>query len=45
MARRVSEVEEVVVSLRQRFVATPYRPTGATGATKALAFLVDELEW
>jgi uncharacterized membrane protein YccC len=45
LARRVSEVREAVASLRQRFVATPYRPTGATGATKALAFLVDELEW
>jgi uncharacterized membrane protein YccC len=44
-ARRVTEVEEAVASLRERFVATPYRPTGATGATKALAFLVDELDW
>lgn len=44
-ARRLAEVREAVASLRQRFIATPYRPTGATGATKALAFLVDELEW
>lgn len=43
-ARRV-EVGEAYESLRQRFIATPYRPTGATGATKSLAFLVDELEW
>ncbi len=42
---RVSEVREAIASLRQRFVAAPYRPTGATGATKALAFVVEELEW
>ena len=45
LARRVTQVQEAVAALRGRFVATPYRPTGATGATKALAFLVDELEW
>jgi uncharacterized membrane protein YccC len=45
LARRLSEVGESVALLRGRFVATPYRPTGATGATKALAFLVEELEW
>ena len=26
-------------------MATPYRPTGPTGATEALAFLVDQLDW
>jgi uncharacterized membrane protein YccC len=45
LAERTSEVREAVISLRRQFVATPSRPTGATGATKALAFLVDELEW
>jgi uncharacterized membrane protein YccC len=45
LTRRVTEVGEAVASLRERFVATPYRPTGATAAAKALAFLVDELEW
>jgi uncharacterized membrane protein YccC len=28
-----------------RFLATPYRPTGSTGAGAALASLVDELGW
>lgn len=36
---------EAVAALRRRFVATPHRPTGATGSTEALAFLVDELDW
>jgi uncharacterized membrane protein YccC len=45
LARGITEVADAVTTIRQRFVATPYRPTGATGATKALAFLVDELDW
>jgi uncharacterized membrane protein YccC len=45
LARHVAEVGDTAALLRRRFVATPYRPTGATGATKALAFLIDELEW
>ncbi len=45
LATGVTEVREAVAALRERFVAAPYRPTGATGATKALAFLVEELEW
>jgi uncharacterized membrane protein YccC len=45
LTRQFSEVRDAMASLRQRFVASPYRPTGATGATKALAFLVEELEW
>jgi uncharacterized membrane protein YccC len=45
LARDATEVTEAASSLRERFVAGPYRPTGATGATKALAFLVEELEW
>jgi uncharacterized membrane protein YccC len=34
-----------VSDLRRSFVATPYRPSGPTGSTEALAFLVDEFEW
>jgi hypothetical protein len=34
-----------VREFRRSFVATPYRPTGPTGSTEALAFLVDELDW
>jgi uncharacterized membrane protein YccC len=34
-----------VAALRRTFVSTPYRPTGATGSTEALTFLVDELDW
>ena len=45
LSDRTDEVRESVISLRKQYVATPSRPTGATGATKALAFLVDELEW
>ena len=32
-------------TLRERFVATPFRPTGSTGAGAALASIVDELGW
>ena len=34
-----------VVDLRRSFLATPYRPSGPTGSTEALAFLVDAFEW
>jgi uncharacterized membrane protein YccC len=34
-----------VAEVRRSFVATPYRPTGPTGPTEALAFLIDALEW
>lgn len=34
-----------VRDLRRSFVATPYRPSGPTGSTEALAFLVDAFEW
>lgn len=34
-----------VSDLRRSFVATPYRPSGPTGSTEALAFLVDAFEW
>jgi uncharacterized membrane protein YccC len=34
-----------VQTLRDGFVATPFRPTGSTGAGGALASIVDELGW
>jgi uncharacterized membrane protein YccC len=34
-----------VRDLRRSFVATPHRPSGPTGSTEALAFLVDAFEW
>ncbi len=34
-----------VRAVRTRFVATPFRPTGSTGAGAALASLVDEIGW
>ncbi|MCB0862580.1 MAG: FUSC family protein [Solirubrobacterales bacterium] len=36
---------EKVWTLRRRFVATPHRPTGATGVSAAIASLVEELGW
>jgi uncharacterized membrane protein YccC len=42
---RAAEAREAVAALRRRFVAPPYRPTGATGSAEALAFLIDELDW
>ncbi len=44
-AVRVGAAREAVAELRRRFLATPYRPTGPSGSTEALAFLVDELDW
>jgi uncharacterized membrane protein YccC len=34
-----------VAEVRRTFVSTPYRPTGPSGPTESLAFLVDALEW
>ena len=34
-----------LVSLERAFLDMPHRPTGASGSTEALAFLVDELDW
>jgi uncharacterized membrane protein YccC len=34
-----------VAAVGREFVSTPYRPTGPTGSTAALAVLVDELDW
>ena len=36
---------DAVGDLRRSFVATPYRPSGPTGSSEALAFLVDAFEW
>jgi uncharacterized membrane protein YccC len=41
---RGAAARSAVASARWTFTSTPYRPTGATGATEALAFLVDELD-
>jgi uncharacterized membrane protein YccC len=45
IADRAGAATAAVAEVRRSFVATPYRPTGPTGGTEALAFLVDELDW
>ena len=45
IAGRADAANAAVGELRRSFVATPSRPTGPTGSTEALAFLVDELDW
>jgi uncharacterized membrane protein YccC len=42
---RVEAARAAINTLRERFVATPFRPTGSTGAGAALASIVDELGW
>jgi uncharacterized membrane protein YccC len=42
---KASAAREAVAAVRQRFLATPYRPNGPTRSAQAIAFLVDELEW
>ncbi len=42
---RVRAAEAAVVVARRTFVATPYRPTGATGRAAALAYLVNDAGW
>jgi uncharacterized membrane protein YccC len=42
---RKEDAVTAVQALRRSFVAMAYRPTGPTGATEALAFLVDQLDW
>jgi uncharacterized membrane protein YccC len=42
---REEAARAAVHAARTRFVATPFRPTGSTGAGAALASLVDELGW
>jgi len=34
-----------VTAAQRQFLATPYRPSGPTGATETAALLVDELDW
>jgi uncharacterized membrane protein YccC len=45
VAERAAAAREAVAAVRERYLATPYRPTGPTGSAAAVAFLVDELEW
>lgn len=45
VAERAGAAREAVATLRQEFLATPYRPTGPSGSAAAIAFLIDELEW
>ena len=45
IGERASIADAAVAELRRGFVATPYRPSGTTGRTAALASLVDELDW
>ena len=44
-AAREEAARAAVHAVGGRFVATPFRPTGSTGAGAALASLVVELEW
>ncbi|HEX2902377.1 MAG TPA: FUSC family protein [Jatrophihabitans sp.] len=41
----VAEAERAVATLRTRFLATPYRPTGLTTTARAVIRLVDEVLW
>jgi uncharacterized membrane protein YccC len=45
LADHADAANAAVGEFRRSFVATPSRPTGPTGSTEALAFLVDELDW
>jgi uncharacterized membrane protein YccC len=45
IAEHTAAGEAAVSDLRGSFVSMPWRPTGPTGASEALAFLVDELDW
>jgi uncharacterized membrane protein YccC len=42
---REKAARDAIGTLRTRFVATPFRPTGSTGPGAALASIVDELGW
>ena len=44
-AAREEAARAAVHAVGGRFVATPFRPTGSTGAGAALASLVEQLEW
>ncbi len=41
----VARAEEAVAALHRGFLATPYRPTGLSTATRTIVRLVDELNW
>lgn len=41
----LAAADTAVHELQRRFVATPYRPTGSTGGSAALAVLVDHVVW
>ena len=41
----ITAADEAVAALRQRFLATPYRPTGLTTAARTVVRLVDEISW
>ncbi len=41
----IGRAEQAVATLHAGFLATPYRPTGLTTATRAVVRLVDELTW
>ncbi len=44
-ARAVAAADQSVNDLHQVFLATPYRPTGLSLATRSVVRLVDELNW
>ena len=44
-ASAVAEADTAVEALRRVFLATPYRPTGLSTATRTVVRLVDELTW
>lgn len=44
-AREREQARAAARALRERFYATPYRPTGASRRAAALAALVDDLDW
>jgi uncharacterized membrane protein YccC len=43
--RAVERANEGVTALQRTFLATPYRPTGLSTATRTLVRLVDEMNW
>ncbi len=45
LAAAVAEAQAAVGALHRGFLATPYRPTGLSTATRTVVRLVDELNW
>jgi uncharacterized membrane protein YccC len=45
LGERADAARDALEALRESFLGTPYRPTGPTGRTAALAMLIDELDW